>query len=69
MFCKNCGKEIADNAKFCEHCGAQLEVAEPIENDENQGGMGCSGRLLLIALALFLLGCTFQACGALLAIF
>ena len=27
MYCKNCGKEIADDSKFCQHCGtAQLEV-------------------------------------------
>lgn len=24
MFCENCGKEIADNTKFCPHCGHQL---------------------------------------------
>lgn len=23
MYCKNCGKEIADDSKFCQHCGAQ----------------------------------------------
>lgn len=23
MFCKNCGKQISDNAKFCSHCGAE----------------------------------------------
>lgn len=23
MFCKNCGKEIPDNATFCTYCGAQ----------------------------------------------
>ena len=23
MFCTNCGKEIPENAKFCNHCGAQ----------------------------------------------
>ena len=22
MFCKNCGKEISDDTKFCNHCGA-----------------------------------------------
>ena len=38
MFCKNCGKEIADNAKFCEHCGAQL-VEDENENDEHC--LGC----------------------------
>jgi len=26
MFCKQCGKATADDAKFCGHCGAPLEV-------------------------------------------
>lgn len=26
MYCKHCGKEIADDSKFCQHCGSQLEV-------------------------------------------
>ena len=26
MYCKHCGKEIADDSKFCQHCGGkQLE--------------------------------------------
>lgn len=25
MFCKNCGKELRDGAKFCDHCGAAAE--------------------------------------------
>lgn len=28
MFCKNCGKEIADDAKFCDKCGCQVDGAE-----------------------------------------
>jgi hypothetical protein len=24
MFCSNCGKEIKDDSKFCQHCGQQL---------------------------------------------
>lgn len=28
MFCKNCGKEIADNAKFCPSCGKSQKVEE-----------------------------------------
>ena len=27
MFCRHCGKQIADDAKFCPSCGAQ--VAQP----------------------------------------
>lgn len=28
MFCQNCGKEIQDNTKFCNHCGAQQQISE-----------------------------------------
>lgn len=27
MYCKNCGKEIRDNDKFCRYCGAVVETA------------------------------------------
>ena len=26
MFCKYCGKELADTAKFCSRCGKQIIV-------------------------------------------
>ena len=32
MYCKNCGKEIADDSKFCQYCGTaqqQEQVCEP----------------------------------------
>lgn len=28
MFCQNCGRQIPDNAKFCNHCGAAQGVQE-----------------------------------------
>ena len=28
MYCNNCGKEVADNMKFCIHCGAKIEAAD-----------------------------------------
>lgn len=28
MFCSNCGKQIPDNTKFCNHCGAQQQTVE-----------------------------------------
>ena len=31
MFCKNCGKEIADGTRFCASCGASVE-SEPKTN-------------------------------------
>ena len=31
MYCKHCGKEIADDSKFCQHCGGKL-IEEQIKN-------------------------------------
>ncbi|GEM_PF-2906218 len=28
--CQNCGTELQDGAKFCENCGARVEVAAPV---------------------------------------
>ena len=33
MFCKNCGKELKDGAKFCASCGAQMPVEEPVATE------------------------------------
>ena len=40
MFCKNCGTENVDGAKFCRACGAPQEQAAPAANQgyaPNQG--------------------------------
>ena len=38
MFCKNCGKEIADDAKFCPSCGASLVSTLSVpDNDQTSG--------------------------------
>lgn len=29
MFCSNCGKEISDQARFCNYCGSKVEIAQP----------------------------------------
>ncbi len=39
MYCKHCGKEIADDSKFCQHCGGIIEAdkenaKEPISQKE-----------------------------------
>lgn len=31
MFCKNCGAEIADDAKFCGNCGIEVKKEEPVQ--------------------------------------
>jgi len=35
MFCPNCGKQIPDNANFCEFCGARLNNNNNLVNNEN----------------------------------
>ena len=31
MFCSHCGKEIADDSKFCEYCGSIQKITKPNE--------------------------------------
>ena len=33
MFCKNCGKEIADDSKFCNFCGSEQQSATAISEN------------------------------------
>lgn len=37
MYCKKCGKEVADSAKFCRYCGTPIDFKEqdPIESQES----------------------------------
>ncbi len=35
MFCKNCGKEIDDNAIVCPNCGVQVKSIEAPQNNAN----------------------------------
>lgn len=44
MFCKQCGKELADNVKFCKYCGAAQAAGDPadavkLENSEKAGNV------------------------------
>ncbi len=32
MYCKHCGKEIADDSKFCQHCGEKQDVSLTIDD-------------------------------------
>jgi hypothetical protein len=38
MYCKNCGKQISDTAKFCEHCGAAISYSEEPHNKPQRNG-------------------------------
>lgn len=60
MFCKMCGKEVADSVKFCTNCGATIDESEvvnaeiitndlnqvPTENFENQSNTDLDERLM-----------------------
>ena len=37
MFCKNCGKEIKGNEKFCPHCGQEKPLSEFGYRDMGKG--------------------------------
>ena len=53
-FCKNCGKEIADNAVVCEHCGVPQET-KPEVVDNGGFGWGLLGCCIpIVGLILFL---------------
>ena len=36
MFCKNCGKQIADDAKFCPECGTSNETATSVVTENTE---------------------------------
>lgn len=36
MFCKNCGKELPNEAKFCNGCGVKADQPQPIPNVAKQ---------------------------------
>ena len=55
MYCKNCGKEIDDNAVVCPHCGVQQKrvASEVVDNGGvGWGLLGCC--IPLVGLILFL---------------
>ncbi len=58
MFCKKCGKEVADGTKFCPNCGENLENTTVVfqNNSENYYGPRSSYSRGL-ALLLSLIGC------------
>lgn len=33
MYCPNCGKEIADDSRFCRHCGTAQVASEPVASE------------------------------------
>ncbi len=70
MFCRNCGNEIPDGAKFCANCGAQIDYDDsvmgsdpglaqgyeevPMSDYENYRKKGKGPKIVFIGLAVFL---------------
>lgn len=65
MFCKNCGKEIDDNAQVCIHCGvatpnaSQSQVAAP----QKTNGLAIAGLVLSILWFTSLIGLILSIVG------
>lgn len=49
MFCKNCGKEISDNAVVCPYCGVQLADIKPNAQQET-----CTLAIVGLVLSIFM---------------
>ena len=43
MFCEKCGKEIADDAVVCVHCGCAVGRVEPDKEKQQGNGMAVAG--------------------------
>lgn len=54
MFCKNCGKELKDGARFCNRCGTCL-ISEGSNQEKNKikqedNSMDTTGILIILAI-------------------
>lgn len=62
MFCKNCGKQLEDNAKFCPECGASTSTQADAQatvthvNGTVQGQVEQKSRLVAGLLGIFIGG-------------
>lgn len=62
MFCKNCGKEIDDNAYVCPNCGVKVAKEEPVPVANNDTGAKVGWGILsyLIPLVGLILFCVWK---------
>ncbi len=54
MKCPKCGKEIANDNKFCEYCGAQLNLTTSVEKKKTNW-FGIIGGSILLIMGLFMM--------------
>lgn len=62
MFCKNCGKKLDDETKFCDSC-SRSNVSENLSEEETPQYKGLGGWLILVIIGLFV-AVAFQAYAA-----
>lgn len=43
MFCSNCGQKLVDGARFCNYCGARVQVAEPRQTAQEASRPAAAG--------------------------
>ena len=67
MFCKNCGKEIDDNATVCVHCGVPTANAQqqqqPVVTGNKTNGLAIAGLVLSILFWTSLIGLILSIVG------
>lgn len=63
MFCKNCGKQLADDARFCTGCGAVMDAGQPAQPQYAQSAPAKKQKkkapvwlIIVAALAAFVIG-------------
>ncbi|MCD7918689.1 MAG: DUF5050 domain-containing protein [Clostridiales bacterium] len=56
MYCKYCGKQNVDGARFCAACGKPLPVMPPKQPEPQKPQKAVSGRLIAVLLLLLLIG-------------
>jgi hypothetical protein len=71
IHCKECRREISDQAVACPHCGRPISEPATFESDRPppkpgllQQRIGCSQGFLMFLLGLFLLGVLGRACSS-----
>lgn len=55
MFCKECGKEIAEDSKFCQYCGAKLTTEKKLNITNNFVNNIVEHKILSLLIIIYLL--------------
>lgn len=58
MYCKNCGREINDNAVVCPHCGVQVKAMSSSESKSGENTIAIVGFVFSFLIALVGLICS-----------